>query len=137
MLYQASCGLVRERRRSTDLNCAMQAPEILDEEEDKEGSMQPSGSRRSGRRPISLDLVTHEVIMNPVVSSLCCPDCHDPLDLHQPDQYDLAKLLGICGSCGNWYYVVETDAEWNRAILVELPSTGMIHAMLGKKLASA
>jgi hypothetical protein len=31
-----------------------------------------------------------------------CPDCHHPLDFHQPDLSLPNRLLGICESCRAW-----------------------------------
>jgi hypothetical protein len=40
-------------------------------------------------------------------------------------------LLGICGSCNKWYFLVEIESDWNGALLFELPGAGAIRAMLG------
>ena len=110
----------------------MQAKQFLDDEaNDKEGPMQPSRSKFFGPIPISFDLMTHAVSMSPEVSSLCCPECEVPLDLHQPDDNEPTQLLGICGSCNKWYFLVEIEFDWNGALLFELPSAGAIRAMLG------
>jgi hypothetical protein len=110
----------------------MQAKQFLDDEEnDKEGPMQSSRSKFSGPIPISFDLMTHAVSMSPEVSSLCCPECEVPLDLHQPDDNEPTQLLGICGWCNKWYFLVEIESDWNGALLFELPSAGAIRGMLG------
>ena len=98
--------------------------------------MQPSRSKFSGPIPISIEMTTHAVSMSPEVCSLCCPECEIPLDLHQPDDNEPTQLLGICGSCSKWYFVVEIESDWNGALLFELPSAGSIRAMLATATAS-
>ena len=53
--------------------------------------------------------------------SLCCPACRSPLNLVQPDEDEPTRLLGICDSCSKWYFLVELEPEWRKALLVELP----------------
>lgn len=38
-----------------------------------------------------------------------CIQCPDPLELHQPDPGQPARLLGICLSCGLWYLIARPD----------------------------
>jgi hypothetical protein len=53
--------------------------------------------------------------------TLCCPTCHSPLNLIQPDEDEPTRLLGLCDSCPKWYFLVELEPEWRKALLVELP----------------
>ncbi len=53
--------------------------------------------------------------------SLCCPSCHSPLNLIQPDEDEPTRLLGTCDSCSKWCFLVELEPEWRKALLVELP----------------
>jgi hypothetical protein len=132
MIFKARCSLTKEHRSSHALKCMMQAKQFLDDEENnKEGTMQSSRSKFPGPRPISFDLMTHAVSMSREVSSLCCPECEVPLDLHQPDDNEPTQLLGVCGSCNKWYFLVEIESDWNGALLFELPSARAIRAMLG------
>jgi hypothetical protein len=108
----------------------MQSTQFLDEEGDKEGTMRPSRFKFSGPIPMSFDLMTHAVSMSPNVGSLCCPECEIPLDLHQPDDDEPTQLMGICGACGKWFFLVEIESGWNGALLFELPSARAIRAML-------
>ena len=118
MIFKARCGLTREPGSSHATNCESQATQFLDEEGDKEGAMQPSRSKFSGPIPISFEMTTHAVSMSPEVCSLCCPECEIPLDLHQPDDNEPTQLLGICGSCCKWYFLVEIESDWNDAAAV-------------------
>ncbi len=88
-------------------------------------------------RPIVLELQSSEVSMPYGVNEFCCPDCGDPLDLHQPEMYDATKMLGVCEECGNWYYMLETGADWSKALLIQLPKSGVVEAKLTPKLATA
>jgi hypothetical protein len=137
MIFKARCGLTREPGSSHATNCESQATQFLDEEGDKEGTMQPSRSKFSGPIPISFEMTTHAVSMSPEVCSLCCPECEIPLDLHQPDDNEPTQLLGICGSCCKWYFLVEIESDWNDALLFELPSAGAVRALLIDTAASA
>jgi hypothetical protein len=137
MVFKARCSLTREQRGSHALNCAMHTSEFLDgEENDKEGVMRPSRSKFTGPMPIGFDLMTHAVSLSPEVSSLSCPDCEVPFDLHQPDDNQPTQLLGVCCSCNKWYFLVEIEPEWNGALLFELPSADEIRELLGAQAAS-
>jgi hypothetical protein len=51
---------------------------------------------------------------------LSCPDCHEPLNLIQPDETEPTRLLGICDTCSKWSYMVELEPDWKQALLIEL-----------------
>jgi hypothetical protein len=87
------------------------------------------GSSLSNRE--SFELVARATASNDGVDSLCCPDCHDTLDLHQPDLGQPMLLLGICGSCSKWFLAVDLDFDGNETLLLELPSAGLIRATHG------
>jgi hypothetical protein len=84
---------------------------------------------------MTFDLVARAVTMSSDANSLCCPDCRDPLDLHQPDEEQPAQLLGTCDCCSKWYFVMEIEPEWNGMLLIELPGQRAIRA--GLALATA
>jgi hypothetical protein len=137
MMLKARCGSGSEHCGLNAKSCAVQATQFLDEDDDKEGAMQPSRSHFSGPVPISFEMMTHAASMSQEVGSLCCPECEVPLDLHQPDDNEPTQLLGVCASCSRWYFVVEVESTWNNALLFELPSAGSIRAMLVPAAASA
>src|ERR1035438_7166493 len=82
------------------------------------------GSSSSSR--VTFDLVARGTAKNVGAISLCCPDCQVPLDLHQPDQDEPMQLLGTCGCCSRWFFVVELDSDWDETLLLELPSAETI-----------
>jgi hypothetical protein len=98
--------------------------------------MQTSRSTLSAPIPIAFDLMTHAVSMSSVVSSLSCPECEVPLDLHQPDDNQPTRLLGICCACNRWYLLVETESDWTSALLFELPGAEEIRGMVGVSAAT-
>jgi hypothetical protein len=64
------------------------------------------------------------------VSEIACLACGDQLDMHQPDEEDAGRLLGVCGGCGRWFAVVERGgADWAEAVACELPSADDVLAM--------
>jgi hypothetical protein len=137
VVFKAKCSLTREQRSSHTLNCRMHAAQFLDvEENDKDGMMQTSRSTVSGPIPTSFDLMTHAVSLSSEVSSLSCPECEVPLDLHQPDDNQPTQLLGICCACNRWYFLVETESDWTGALLFELPSADEIRGMIGVSAAA-
>jgi hypothetical protein len=77
---------------------------------------------------MTFDLVARAITKNSAANSLCCPDCHDPLDLHQPDEEQPAQLLGTCDCCSKWYFVMEIEPEWNGMLLIELPGERAVRA---------
>ena len=47
---------------------------------------------------------------------VACPDCHDHLVVHQPDEQRPERLLGTCPSCSAWYLIDATAS-----VMVRLP----------------
>jgi hypothetical protein len=35
--------------------------------------------------------------------TVCCPQCQNPLTLHQPDEELADRLLATCEDCKSWY----------------------------------
>jgi hypothetical protein len=81
---------------------------------------------------MTFDLVARAITRSSAANSLCCPDCHDPLDLHQPDEEQPAQLLGTCDCCSKWFFVMELQPEWNGMLLVELPCEQTIRARFAR-----
>jgi len=49
-------------------------------------------------------------------SSMQCPNCDDPLVMHQPDEQSPDRLLGTCEECGAWF-LLDLAGE----VMVRLP----------------
>lgn len=84
----------------------------------------------SGPTPMTVELTARSVAMSPPLNGPACPDCQAPLDLHQPDVDRPTHLLCTCALCSRWFFLLEIDADWNEAVLVELPSAETIREML-------
>jgi hypothetical protein len=80
-------------------------------------STKPAKPRSSSTHPF----VVRTVRPGRKSRSLCCPSCHSPLNLIQPDEDEPTRLLGTCDSCSKWCFLVELEPEWRKALLVELP----------------
>ncbi len=50
-----------------------------------------------------------------------CPSCHEPLELHQPDETRPERLLGVCPECHDWSLVSFTHR--GRVKLTSVPDT--------------
>jgi len=110
--------------------CGMLSHQIHDAMECREVSVLSSSRGLSTSSPITFEVVTRPVTLMPGASSLCCPDCQAPLDLHQPDEDQPTQLLGTCKGCSKWFFLVEIEEAWNGTMLFELPSAETIRAML-------
>jgi hypothetical protein len=86
-------------------------------------------TRSSAPTALPFELLARAVSLASPMDALACPECRDALDLHQPDENQPAHLLGTCASCGNWYFLVELEADWRRAVLFDLPSVAAIRQM--------
>jgi hypothetical protein len=128
MIFKAMSRLTREHRGSHAMKCRILIHQSLDALESREVSVQPCRTGLSMPSPTILELVTCPVIMKPGASSLCCPDCQVPLDLHQPDEDQPTQLLGTCDGCSKWFYLVEIEPDWNGTLLFELPSAEALRA---------
>ncbi len=88
--------------------------------------MQPSHRGSSPLDRESLELVARGTATNDGVTSLSCPDCQVPLELHQPDLWQPMQMLGTCGSCSKWFFAVDLDPDGIETVLLELPSAELI-----------
>jgi hypothetical protein len=105
-----------------DLGCSAEpiiAP--LDVELIKEPALSSSKRVPASTPAINLPFVVRTTAPGPQSHILSCPACHSPLNLIQPDEYDPARLLGICESCTKWALLVELEPEWQKVLVVDLP----------------
>jgi hypothetical protein len=110
--------------------CRQPISHILDAEESREVSMKPSQTVLSKSSALTIEVVARPVPADTGTGSLCCPGCHIPLDLHQPDEELPSQLLGTCEWCLKWFFLVEIDADWNGSFLFELPGADDIRALM-------
>jgi hypothetical protein len=103
---------------------------VLEAEENREVSMRPSQTILSKPSAFTFELVARPVPADSEESCLCCPACHSPLDLHQPDEELPSQLLGICEWCAKWFFLVEIDEDWKESLLFELPGAHDIRSMM-------
>jgi hypothetical protein len=103
---------------------------FLDAEESREVSMPPSQTVLSKSSALTFEVVARPIPPDAGTGSLCCPACHVPLDLHQPDEELPTQLLGTCEWCSKWFFLVEIDADWNGSLLFELPGAEDIRALM-------
>ena len=63
-----------------------------------------------------------------VLTEASCLDCKDSLDIHQPDERNPDRLLGICASCGAWYLLEVAGADGHAAsgLIARLPEPGVL-----------
>jgi hypothetical protein len=66
--------------------------------------------------------MTRDGLMSP-----SCQKCRTPLDVHQPDENDPRRLLGICGACHTWHFI-EVAPDDSRALLFNMPCVEFIRA---------
>ncbi len=80
--------------------------------------------------PVQFELAASRVLTQSWTESLCCPHCQVSLNLHQPDLEQPSQLLGTCDDCSRWFYLVESELDWEGTLLFELPSPEAIRATL-------
>ena len=81
--------------------------------------------------PLNFELVGPATGEGSWTNSLCCTACRAPLNLHQPDEEKPSQLLGTCDVCSRWFFLVESELDWEGTLLFELPSAETIRAALG------
>ncbi len=91
--------------------------------------MRPSHLGVSQSVPVHLELVACASSAQSWTNSLDCPNCQVPLNLHQPDEEQPSQLLGTCESCARWFFLVESERDWDGTLLFELPSAETIRAL--------
>jgi hypothetical protein len=92
----------------------------------REVKLRPSPLETSPLIGEALKLIARGTATTDGVNSLCCPDCEFPLELHQPDLGQPMQLLGTCGSCSKWFFIVDLDFDGTETVLLELPSAELI-----------
>jgi hypothetical protein len=97
-----------------------------------EEAVKPSHFAVSESVPISFELAASLVRTNSWTESLSCPHCQVPLNLHQPDQEQPSQLLGTCDDCSRWFFLVESELDWEGTLVFELPSAEMVRATLAR-----
>jgi hypothetical protein len=64
--------------------------------------------------------------------SASCPDCHEALELHQPDATDPDRLLGTCAECSKWFILVATPTG-DRALVLRLPTSAELQRAIERE----
>jgi hypothetical protein len=137
MIFKARDGLTKERRRSQLGMWRLHIRKFLDGERTKEGSMSSFKTAPKGPITLTFELLARPASLNGPVAGPDCPECSAPLDLHQPDENRPSHLLGTCGACSRWFFIVEIDPDWSDAVLFELPSADAIREMVEASDATA
>lgn len=99
---------------------------LLEDEDDREEAVKSSEVVNWRSFPMTFELVAHTVSTDSWASLPYCPNCQVPLDLHQPDEAQPSQLLGLCDGCSRWFFLVESELDWEGMLLFELPSAEMI-----------
>jgi hypothetical protein len=95
--------------------------------------MKPSHVAAIETVPMGFELEASVVHGDSWSRPLCCPACQVPLNLHQPDEEQPAQLLGTCDDCGRWFFLVESEVEWEGTLMFALPSAETIRATLARQ----
>ncbi len=98
--------------------------------------MNPSLAEVSQSIPLSFELVARAVSTQSRANSLCCPTCQIPLNLSQPDEEQPSQLLGTCECCSRWFFLVESELDWEGMLLFELPSAETVRRMFAVPVAT-
>ncbi len=59
---------------------------------------------------------------------ILCPDCAEPLELHQPDERSPDRLLGICDCCRRWF-LIHPGRGASHLLLVALPDQAWFRSL--------
>jgi hypothetical protein len=101
-----------------------------DAEEGREQAVKRSHLDVSQSIPLNFELVARALNAGTWTNSLCCTTCRVPLNLHQPDEETPSQLLGTCDCCSRWFFLVESELDWEGMMLFELPTAETIRSML-------
>jgi hypothetical protein len=82
---------------------------------------------------VSVELNVRLIDLGPADSETLCDHCQKPLSLHQPDESIPSQLLATCGSCLRWFSLHEIGVSGSKYIVVELPSTSQVEALVQSK----
>jgi hypothetical protein len=67
------------------------------------------------------------------LSEVSCPDCEQPLNLHQPDESIPDQILATCDTCTRWFAVRELDDDGTHCAMFEIPSNLPIESILAQQ----
>jgi hypothetical protein len=136
MIFKATKRLTRGKRRSQVRLSRLLIQLFLDAKEDREEALKPFQYAVSPSTPMTFELVARVVSTDSWANSLCCPNCHVRLNLHQPDEEQPSQLLGTCDCCSGWFFLVESELDWEGMLLFELPGADTIRATLAAPLSA-
>jgi hypothetical protein len=89
----------------------------------------PTRSRFPIPTKAKVELVTCLVEMEAVQTGPSCPQCNEPLNLHQPDESSPGQLLATCDQCLGWYSLFELKDGASEFLMLELPTKRMVDKM--------
>jgi len=115
--------------RFSGVLCCLFVDAFFDAEEHTEEAVKPSHIEISQTFPLSFESVARAVSTQSRADSLCCTACQIPLNLSQPDEEQPSQLLGTCEGCSRWFFLVESELDWEGMLLFELPSAETIRRM--------
>lgn len=89
-----------------------------------------AGSRRS--REIKVDVRLRVLTLESDVPAASCPDCDQPLNLHQPDEGMPAQLLATCETCSLWFAIHEHPTSERGLVMFEIAARQVVAALRAK-----
>lgn len=92
--------------------------------------MRPSPPKRNRPRERKIEIHLRVVDLDADFAGIPCPDCHEPLNLHQPDENNPDQLLATCGTCSQWFAVCELGAGGGHHALLEIPGQRLVESLL-------
>lgn len=60
-----------------------------------------------------------------------CPDCEAGLVLHQPDEWNPDRLLGVCEECSRWF-LLDLRPDQSTWMVVSLPDPASFRDVPGQ-----
>src|ERR1700677_5051807 len=115
-------------RRFCDLVLCLLNNPFSDPEEGREQAVKSSHLEVPQSIPLNFELVARALSASSWSNSLCCTTCRVPLNLHQPDEETPSQLLVRCDCGSRWFFLVESELDWEGMMLFDRPSAETIRA---------
>ena len=93
-------------------------------------SLEPSPMRFRRHMEMTIEVRIRVLDLADGISDVACPDCDQPLNLHQPDESMPDMLLATCDSCPRWFAVRELRDSGTHCAMFEIPASLPLESLL-------
>lgn len=81
-----------------------------------------------------IELRVRVIPLDSMLSGMNCPDCSEPLNLHQPDESAPDQLLATCDGCTRWFAIHGMAGRGDFQLMIQVPGYLQIESLLAEQV---